>query len=48
MYQGSKAYMKLLENKDVDAVLISSPATPILSFWRQPFLPENMFTVKSR
>ena len=25
-YQGSKAYMKLLENKDVDAVLISSPA----------------------
>jgi predicted dehydrogenase len=26
MYQGSKAYMKLLENKDVDAVLISSPA----------------------
>jgi len=26
MYQGSKAYLKLLENKDVDAVLISSPA----------------------
>jgi myo-inositol 2-dehydrogenase/D-chiro-inositol 1-dehydrogenase len=26
MYQGSKAYMRLLENKDVDAVLISSPA----------------------
>lgn len=25
-YQGSRAYMKLLENKDVDAVLISSPA----------------------
>jgi len=25
-YQGSKAFMKLLENKDVDAVLISSPA----------------------
>ncbi|WP_018616945.1 Gfo/Idh/MocA family protein [Segetibacter koreensis] len=25
MYQGSKAYLKLLENKDVDAVLISSP-----------------------
>jgi predicted dehydrogenase len=26
MYQGSKAYLKLLENKDVEAVLISSPA----------------------
>src|SRR3954465_16017168 len=26
MYQGSKAYLKLLENKKVDAVLISSPA----------------------
>lgn len=26
MYQGSKAYLKLLDNKDVDAVLISSPA----------------------
>jgi myo-inositol 2-dehydrogenase / D-chiro-inositol 1-dehydrogenase len=26
MYQGSKAYMRLLENKDIDAVLISSPA----------------------
>lgn len=26
MYQGSKAYLKLLENKEVDAVLISSPA----------------------
>ena len=26
MYQGSKAYLKLIENKDVDAVLISSPA----------------------
>src|SRR6476469_6733503 len=26
MYQGSKAYLALLENKDVDAVLISSPA----------------------
>src|SRR5215213_4674767 len=26
MYQGSKAYMRLLDNKDVDAVLISSPA----------------------
>ncbi len=26
IYQGSKAYLKLLENKDVDAVLISSPA----------------------
>ncbi len=25
IYQGSKAYLKLLENKDVDAVLISSP-----------------------
>jgi myo-inositol 2-dehydrogenase / D-chiro-inositol 1-dehydrogenase len=25
-YQGSKAYLRLLENKDVDAVLISSPA----------------------
>jgi len=26
VYQGSTAYLKLLENKDVDAVLISSPA----------------------
>lgn len=26
IYQGSKAYLRLLENKDVDAVLISSPA----------------------
>src|SRR5882724_12035947 len=26
IFQGSKAYLKLLENKDVDAVLISSPA----------------------
>ena len=26
MYQGSKAYLRLIENKDVDAVLISSPA----------------------
>lgn len=26
MYQGSKAYLRLLENKSVDAVLISSPA----------------------
>lgn len=26
MYQGSRAYLQLLENKDVDAVLISSPA----------------------
>ena len=26
VYQGSKAYMRLIENKDVDAVLISSPA----------------------
>jgi myo-inositol 2-dehydrogenase/D-chiro-inositol 1-dehydrogenase len=26
IYQGSKAYLKLLENKDVDAVLISAPA----------------------
>src|SRR5665213_302085 len=25
IYQGSKAYLKLLENRDVDAVLISSP-----------------------
>lgn len=26
IYRGSKAYLRLLENKDVDAVLISSPA----------------------
>lgn len=26
VYQGSRAYLQLLENKDVDAVLISSPA----------------------
>jgi len=26
IYQGSKAYLKLLENKSIDAVLISSPA----------------------
>ena len=32
IYQGSKAYMKLLENKDVDAVLISSPAYSHVEF----------------
>src|SRR5882672_2243549 len=32
IYQGSKAYMKLLENKDVDAVLISSPAYSHVDF----------------
>ena len=26
IYQGSRAYLRLIENKDVDAVLISSPA----------------------
>lgn len=32
IYQGSKAYMRLLENKDVDAVLISSPAYSHVGF----------------
>ena len=32
IYQGSKAYLKLLENKDVDAVLISSPAYSHVEF----------------
>ena len=32
IYQGSKAYMKLLDNKDVDAVLISSPAYSHVEF----------------
>src|SRR5436190_5304511 len=32
IYQGSKAYMRLLENKDVDAVLISSPAYSHVEF----------------
>jgi len=32
IHQGSKAYMKLLENKDVDAVLISSPAYSHVDF----------------
>jgi predicted dehydrogenase len=32
IYHGSKAYMKLLENKDVDAVLISSPAYSHVDF----------------
>src|SRR4029077_1811809 len=32
IYQGSKAYMRLLENKDVDAVLISSPAYSHVDF----------------
>jgi predicted dehydrogenase len=32
IYQGSKAYMQLLENKDVDAVLISSPAYSHVEF----------------
>ncbi len=32
IYQGSKAYLKLLENKDVDAVLISSPAYSHVDF----------------
>jgi myo-inositol 2-dehydrogenase/D-chiro-inositol 1-dehydrogenase len=32
IYKGSKAYMRLLENKDVDAVLISSPAYSHVGF----------------
>ena len=32
IYQGSKAYQKLLANKDVDAVLISSPAYSHVDF----------------
>lgn len=32
VYQGSNAYLKLLENRDVDAVLISSPAYTHPSF----------------
>lgn len=32
VYQGSNAYLKLLENKDVDAVLISTPAYTHPSF----------------
>lgn len=32
IYQGSKAYMRLLENKDVDAVQISSPAYSHVEF----------------
>lgn len=32
IYQGSKAYLKLLENRDVDAVLISSPAYSHVEF----------------
>ena len=32
IYQGSKAYMRLLENKDVDAVLVSSPAYSHVDF----------------
>ena len=32
IYQGSKAYMRLLETKDVDAVLISSPAYSHVEF----------------
>ncbi|CAN5305237.1 Gfo/Idh/MocA family oxidoreductase [soil metagenome] len=32
IYQGSKAYMRLLDNKDVDAVLISSPAYSHVGF----------------
>jgi predicted dehydrogenase len=32
IHQGSKAYMRLLENKDVDAVLISSPAYSHVEF----------------
>lgn len=32
IYQGSKAYMRLLENKNVDAVLISSPAYSHVGF----------------
>jgi len=34
MYRGSKAYLKLIENKDVDAVLISTPA------YAHPFILE--------
>lgn len=32
LYKGSKAYMRLLENKEVDAVLISSPAYSHVGF----------------
>ncbi|HYK44363.1 MAG TPA: Gfo/Idh/MocA family oxidoreductase, partial [Parafilimonas sp.] len=32
IYKGSKAYMRLLEKKDVDAVLISSPAYSHVDF----------------
>ncbi len=32
MYQGSQAYMRLLDNKNVDAVLISSPAYSHVGF----------------
>lgn len=32
IYQGSKAYLRLLDNKDVDAVLISSPAYSHVEF----------------
>src|SRR6187397_1916374 len=32
IHKGSKAYLKLLENKDVDAVLISSPAYSHVDF----------------
>lgn len=32
IYKGSKAYMRLLENKEVDAVLISSPAYSHVGF----------------
>jgi predicted dehydrogenase len=32
IYKGSKAYMQLLENKDVDAVLIASPAYSHVEF----------------
>lgn len=32
IYKGSKAYLRLLENKDVDAVLISSPAYSHVGF----------------
>jgi myo-inositol 2-dehydrogenase / D-chiro-inositol 1-dehydrogenase len=38
LYKGSKAYLKLIENKDVDAVLISTPA------YAHPFILEAAVT----
>lgn len=47
IYQGSKAYLDLLNNKEVDAVLISSPPIPTLTLSKQRWPLANTFTARN-